>query len=87
MKKQRFCKAQIMLILNYGEKDIRVQDPCRKHGMGSATFYKWLNKYDGVDASMICEMKATSAENRRLRRMYAEMNMQKDLLKETIEKS
>jgi putative transposase len=52
----------------------------------SASFYKWRSKYGGMDASMVSEMKAIADENRRLKRMYAEMSMQNDLLKEALGK-
>ena len=54
--------------------------------MSSARFYKWRSKYGGMDASMVSEMKAIADENRRLKRMYAEMSMQNDLLKEALGK-
>ena len=54
--------------------------------MSSASFYKCRAKFGGMDASMIFEMKNIAAENGRLTRMYAEMSMQNDLLKETLEK-
>ena len=54
--------------------------------MSSASFYKWRSKFGGMDASMISEMKAMAEENRRLKRMYAEMSMQNDLLKEALGK-
>ena len=53
---------------------------------GSASFYKWRAKFGGMDASLISEMKAMAEENRRLKRMYAEMSMQNDLLKEVLGK-
>ena len=58
----------------------------REHGMSNASFYKWRAKYGGMDASMVSQMKAMEAENRRLKRMYAEMSMQNDLLKEALGK-
>ena len=63
-----------------------VSELCREHGMSSASFYKWRSKLGGMDASMISEMKALAEENRRLKRMYAEMSMQNDLLKEVLGK-
>ena len=57
---------------------------CREHGMSSASFYKWRAKFGGMDASMVSQMKAMADENRRLKRMYAEMSMQNDLLKEAL---
>lgn len=52
----------------------------------SASFYKWRAKYGGMDASTISQMKALEDENRRLKKMYAEMSMQADLLKEALSK-
>ena len=50
--------------------------------MSSASFYKWRAKFGGMDASLIAEMK----DIRRLKKMYAEMSMQNDLLKEAFGK-
>ena len=47
---------------------------------------KWRAKFGGMDASLISEMKDMAEENRRLKRMYAEMSMQNDLLKEALGK-
>ena len=55
--------------------------------MSSASFYKWRVKFGGMDASMVSQMKAMADENHRLKRMYAVMSMQKDLLKEVLRKS
>lgn len=63
-----------------------VSELCREHGMSSASFYKWRAKFGGMDASMVSQMKAMTDENRRLKRMYAEMSMQNDLLKEALGK-
>lgn len=54
--------------------------------MSSASFYKWRAKFGGMDASLMSEMKDMAEENRRLKRMYAEMSMQSDLLKEALGK-
>ena len=55
-----------------------VSELCREHGMSSASFYKWRAKFGGMDASIDVEMKDMADENRRLKRMYAEMSMQND---------
>ena len=86
MKKTRFTEAQILGILRQMENGVPVSELCREHGMSSASFYKWRAKFGGMDASMIAEMKAMAEENRRLKRMYAEMSMQNDLLKEALGK-
>jgi putative transposase len=86
MKTTRFSDAQIMGILRQAEGGVPVSELCHEHGMSSASFYKWRAKFGGMDASMVSQMKAMEAENRRLKRMYAEMSMQNDLLKEALGK-
>ena len=86
MKNGRFSDAQIMGILRQAESGVPVSELCREHGMSSASFYKWRSKYGGMDASMVSELKAMADENRRLKRMYAEMSRQNDLLKEALGK-
>ena len=86
MKTARFSDAQIMGILRQAESGFPVSELCREHGMSGASFYKWRSRYGGMDASMVSEMKAMADENRRLKRMYAEMSMQNDLLKEALGK-
>jgi putative transposase len=72
--------------LRQPESGVPVSELCREHGMSSASFYKWRSKYGGMDASMVSQMRAMADEKRRLKRMYAEMSMQNDLLKEALEK-
>ena len=56
----------------------------REHGMSNASFYNWRAKYGGMDASLIRQMKAMEDENRRLKRMHADLSMEADLLKEAL---
>jgi putative transposase len=86
MKNRRFSDAKIMGILRQAENGVPVTELCRDHGMSNASFYKWRSKFGGMDASMMAEMKSMAEENRRLKRMYAEMSMQNDLLKEALGK-
>ena len=86
MKKSRFTEGQIMAVLRRAEGGMPVPDLCREHGISTASFYKWRAKYGGMDASMMSQMKALEDENRRLKRMYADLSMQADLLKEALGK-
>ncbi len=86
MKQSKFSESQIFRILKQSESGVPVADLCREHGMSSASFYKWRSKYGGMDASMIAEMKALQEENRRLKKMYAEMGMQNEILKDVLGK-
>jgi putative transposase len=86
MKTSRFSDAQIMAILKQAEDGIPVAELCREHGMSDASFYKWRARLGGMDASMVAQMKSMEDENRRLKKMYAELSMQNDLLKEALGK-
>ena len=87
MKAARFSDAQITGILKQAEGSTPVSELCRDHGMSSASFNKWRAKFGGIDAFLITEMKDTAEQNRRLKRMYVEISMQNDLLKEALGKS
>ena len=86
MKKSRYTDSQILSILKQNEAGSTVPDLCREHSMSTATFYKWRSKYGGMDASLISEMKQLQAENARLKRMYADIAMQNELVKEALAK-
>jgi len=86
MKKSRFTDPQIMSVLKQAEGGMAVPELCREHGISSATFYKWRSKFGGMDASMMAEMKTMQDENRRLKKMFAELSMQNELLKEALGK-
>jgi putative transposase len=86
MKKSRFTEVQIMSVLKQAEGGMAIADLCREHGISNATFYQWRSKFGGMDASMITEMKTIQDENRRLKKMFAELSMQNELLKEALGK-
>jgi len=86
MKKSRFSDSAIMAILKQAESGSTVPDLCREHGMSSAAFYKWRTKFGGMDVSMMSRMKELEEENRRLKKMYVDAQMQADVLKEAMTK-
>lgn len=86
MKKSRFSDSAIMAILKQAEAGSTVPELCREHGMSSAAFYKWRTKYGGMDVSMMSRMKELEEENRRLKKMYVDAQMQADVLKEAMTK-
>jgi putative transposase len=86
MKLSRYSEPQILAILRQAESGVPVAELCREHGMSDASFYKWRAKYGGMDASMVSQMKAIEDENRRLKKMFAELSMQNELLKEALGK-
>ena len=86
MRTSRYSDSQIMAILKQAEAGTPVPALCREHGMSSALFYKWRSKFGGMDASMIKRLKELEAENARLKKMYADVQLQNEVIKEGIEK-
>ena len=86
MKKSRYTDSQIINILKHAEAGTPVPELCREHGMSSASFYKWRAKYGGMDASLMARMKELEAENNRLKKMYADVQLQNDVIKEAMAK-
>ena len=86
MKKSRYSDSQILKILNQAESGIPVSALCREHGMSSALFYKWRSKFSGMDASLMARMKELESENSRLKKMYAEVQLQNDVIQDALAK-
>ena len=86
MKRARFTEEQIIGMLKEQEAGAATADVCRKHGVSQASFYKWRSKFGGMDASLIKRMRELEAENQRLKKMYADSQMDCDILREVIEK-
>ena len=86
MKKSRFTESQIVSILKETDAGVPVNEIWRKHGISSATYYKWKAKYGGLDVSELKRAKELEAENAKLKRMFAELSMENDALKDLIAK-
>ena len=86
MKKPRYSDSQIMAILKQAESGTPIPELCREHGMSSASFYKWRSKFGGMDASLMTRLKELEAENRRLKKMYAEERLKAEIVQEALEK-
>ena len=86
MKKSRFTETQIVAILKEADAGMKVADVCRKHGSSQPTYYNWKSKYGGMSASELKRIKELEAEHAKLKRMYADLAMENDALKELIEK-
>jgi putative transposase len=86
MKRSRFTEEQIIAILREQEAGAATADVCRKHGVSSATFYKWKAKFGGLDVSDARRLKALEDENARLKKLLADAMLDNAMLKEVAAK-
>lgn len=86
MKKSRFTETQIVSILKQQEAGKPTKELCREHGISDATFYNWKSKYGGMEASDVKRMKDLEEENSRLKRMYANLAMDNEILRDLFTK-
>ena len=86
MKTGRFSESQIIGILKQQEAGMKTADICREHGISQATFYNWKSKYGGMEASDVKRLRDLEQENARLKRMYAELSLDHQILKDILEK-
>lgn len=86
MKKSRFSETQIFGILKEVDAALKVGQVCRKHGINSATFYNWKSKYGGLKASDVKRIKELEDENARLKKMFADLSLENNAIKELIAK-
>lgn len=86
MKNSRFTESQIVSILKQQDAGMSVSDICREHGISQPTFFNWKKKYSGMEVGSLKRLKELEVENNRLKKMYADVSLQRDALKDLIEK-
>ena len=86
MKATRFSEAQIVAIIQQQQTGITVAQIIRENGISEATFYNWKQKYGGMHVSEVKRLKDLEEENRRLKKMYAELSLEHEVVKEALRK-
>jgi len=87
MKSKRYSTEQIIRILREKEAGASVTDLCRKYGMCEQTYYNWQKKYDGMEVNDARRLKDLEKENARLKKMVAELSLDKVVLEELLTKN
>lgn len=86
MKKTRFSESQIVAILKEVELGAKVGETCRKHGVSEPTYYKWKNQFSGMTVPHLSQLRELQDENARLKRMYADLALMHNALKDVIDR-
>jgi putative transposase len=86
MKKSQFTESQIVKAIQEHEGGRDAKDICRELGVTTATFYKWRQRYGGMEVSELKKMKELEEENARLKRMYSNLSLVHEALKDAVAK-
>jgi putative transposase len=86
MKRRRFNPEQITGFLHQAEVGVPVKELCRKHGFSEQSFYRWKKQYAGMGTAEVRELKETRNENARLKRLVADLTLDKHILQEALKK-
>jgi putative transposase len=84
MKRSRFSEQQIAFILKQVDDGLSVEEVCRKAGVSQQTYYRWRKKYAGLMPSEVRRLKQLEEENSRLKRMVADLSLDKEMLQDVI---
>jgi putative transposase len=86
MKKSNFTESQIVKAIKEHENGRNVNELCRELGISAASFYKWRQRYGGLEVKELKRLKELEEENARLKKMYANLSLVHEAFKEAVEK-
>jgi putative transposase len=84
--RKRHTEEQIIGILKESEAGMKTAELCRKHGISEGTYYKWKNKFGGMEVSDAKRLRALEDENRRLKQLVADQALDIVVIKELLKK-
>jgi putative transposase len=86
MRKSHYTEEQIAFALRQAELGTKVVEVCRKMGISEQTFYRWKKKYSGIGPGELRRLKQLEEENRKLKRLVADLSLDKAMLQDVISK-
>ncbi len=86
MRKSRYSEEQIIRVLRQVEAGQRVKDVIREHGISEQTYYRWKSKFGGMTVSDAKRLKQLEAENRQLKKLVADLSLDKQMLQEVVDR-
>jgi putative transposase len=86
MKRKRFSIEQIVAVLKQAELGLPVADLIQHVGISEQTFYRWKKQYAGLESDQVREFKQLADENARLKKLVAELSLDKAVLQDMLSK-
>jgi putative transposase len=86
VKTKRFSVEQIVGILKQAEVGVPVVELCRQAGISEQTFYRWKKQYVGLEIDQVRQLKQLQEENVRLKKLVAELSLDKTMLQDVLAK-
>jgi putative transposase len=86
MKTSKFTEQQIAFILKQADDGVTVDEVCRKAGISVQTYYRWRSKYGGLMPSEMKRLRQLEEENLRLKRLVANLSLDKEMLQDVIKR-
>jgi putative transposase len=86
MKRKRFSEEQIAFALRQAESGTTIEEICRKMGVSEPTFYQWKKVYAGMGVAEIRRLKQLEDENAKLKRVVADLTLDKAMLQDVLRK-
>ena len=86
MPRRGRSEEQIITALRQVDGGVSVKEVCRQMGVSETTFYVWKRKYAGIGVSELRELRQLREENAKLKRLVADLSLDKHILQEVLAK-